>query len=378
MKVHIALVGKQTLPVFIPALNYAPNKVYLIYSEETRESAMAIQSKLCQLRKGQMDTEMFLFDPVNIREIKKGIKKLKDKISPNDEVSVNLSGGTKTWSIVFYQMFNARTNTTCFYHDQNGFMWDFKTGESVETTTGNVSFSDLCALHNVEIESLNDIKDYDENDDDCLLEIKKMYDANPFGLCNLTTKMYDSGDAYVEINDGSSIEKDPNCPNIYTVDLANYGYVELSSNHIDHLLFNTGWFEYLVARLLSKWKQQREIFLNVKFRLIETGIEINEVDIVVRTKKKYLFVECKTSAYSPSDVDKFNDVAKNYGGIATKRIFVTYREPNKKNVEKYQKYSTVISKCKKLKMPFFVYKDIISDPSRFYEQLDLYMAELNE
>ena len=299
-------------------------------------------------------------------------------ISPDDEVSVNLSGGTKTWSVVFYQMFNARKNTICFYHDQNGFMWDFKTGRSVETTTSNVSFNDLCALHNIEIESLNDIKEYDETDEECLAEIMKMYDANSYGLCNITAKMHDSGYAYVEIDDGSSIEKDPNSPHAFSIDLANYGYAELCSTHIEHLLFNTGWFEYLIARLLSKWKQQREIFLNVKFRLIETGVEINEVDIVVRTKKKYLFVECKTSAYSPSDVDKFNDVAKNYGGIATKRIFVTYKEPNKRSEEKYQKFSTVISKCKKLKMPFFVYKDIIKDTQLFYEQLDQYMAELNE
>ncbi len=375
MKVHIALIGKQTLPIFIPALNIAPENVFLIYSEKTKEAAMTIQSKLFQLRKDQIKVNSFLFDPVDIKEIKKSIKKLKEFISPDDEVSVNLSGGTKTWSIVFYQMFNARKNTTCFYLDQNGYIWDFKTEKATETTTSNVSLTDLCALHNIDIESSIDIKEYDESDDECLDEIRKLYDFNTYSFCNLTNKMYDTGGSYVEIEDGSSIERDREN---YSIDLTNYGFVELNSTHIEHLLFNTGWFEYLVARLLYKWKQQREIFLNVKFRLIETGVEINEVDIVVRTKNKYLFVECKTSAYSPSDVDKFNDVAENYGGIATKRIFVTYKEPSKRNEEKFQKYSTVISKCKKLKMPFFVYKDIIKDTRMFYEQLDQYMAELNE
>ena len=322
--------------------------------------------------------EIKYFDPVDIRKIKKGIKKLKEEIAPDDEVSVNVSGGTKTWSVVFFQMFNARENTICFYHDQNGFIWDFKTGLSVETTTGNVSLTDLCALHNIEIESLNDIKEYDESDNESLIEIRKMYDANSFVFINLAKTMYETGQRYIEIEDGSNIERDNANPNSYTIDMANYGYVELSSKHINHLLFNTGWFEYLVAQLLSKWKQQCEIFLNVKFRLIETGVEINEVDIVVRTKKKYLFVECKTSAYSPSDVDKFNDVAKNYGGIATKRIFITYKEPSRRNEEKYSKFETVKSKCKKLKMPFFVYKTIEKAPSLFYEQLDKYMAELNE
>lgn len=378
MKVHITLVGKQTLPVFIPALYYAPEKVFLICSEETKEPAITIQEKLYQIRQDLIVVEIKVFDPVDIKKIKKGIKKLKEEIAPNDEVTVNVSGGTKTWSVVFYQMFNARNNTTCFYHDQNGYIWNFKTEQAVETTTGNVSITDLCALHNIEIESLNDIKEYDESDNTCLIEIRRMYDTNSFVFVNLAKTMYETGQRYVEIEDGSYIEKDNANSNAYIIDMTNYGNAELCSTHINHLLFNTGWFEYLVAQMLSRWRQQREIFLNVKFRLIETGVEINEVDIVVRTKKKYLFVECKTSAFSPSDVDKFNDVAKNYGGIATKRIFITYKEPSRRNEEKYSKFETVKSKCKKLKMPFFVYKTIEKDPNQFYDQLDKYMAELNE
>lgn len=376
MKIHITLVGKQTLPVYIPALYYASEKIFLICSEETRESAITIKSKLDQIRKDKVDVELLYFDPVNIREIKKGIRKLTQQISPVDELTVNVSGGTKTWSVVFYQMFSVRKNTVCFYLDQNGFIWDFKTGLAVETTTVNVSITDLCALHNIEIESLNDINEYDYNDEQCLAEIQDMYDAKSYEFSILTKSMYETGNQYEEIDGGSSIEK--NGPNSYTIDIMGYGEAELSSTHIDHLLFNTGWFEYMVARFLSKWEQQSEIFLNVKFRLIETGVEINEVDVVVRTKKKYLFVECKTSAYSPSDVDKFNDVAKNYGGIAVKRIFVTYKEPNKWNKEKYSKYETVKSKCKKLKMPFFVYKEIERNPDQFFAQLNKYMTELNE
>ena len=71
MKVHIALIGKQTLPIFIPALNIAPESVFLIYSEKTKEAAMTIQSKLFQLRKDQIKVKSFLFDPVDIKEIKK-------------------------------------------------------------------------------------------------------------------------------------------------------------------------------------------------------------------------------------------------------------------------------------------------------------------
>ena len=377
MKVHITLVGKQTLPVFIAALHDAPDKVLLICSDETKESANAIKTKLKQIRE-EMDVNTHFFDPVNVKEIRKEIRRLKEGLKPLDEVRVNLSGGTKSWSVVFYQMFCALANTTCFYLDQNGYMWDFKSGEAVETTTSNVSFTDLCALHDIEIESLTDISEYDDDDATCLDTIRKMYDKNSYGLSMLTKKMAESGNNYEELEDGNSIERDYRNPNHYSIDLNYYGQEDICCPHADQLLFNTGWFEYLVARLLSRWKQQCEIFLNVKFRLIETGVEINEVDIVVRTKKKYLFVECKTAVYSPTDIDKFNDVAKNYGGIATKRIFIIYKKPDKRKIENFQRFQTVASKCKKLKMPFFIYREIENNTDAFFAQLDKYMAELNE
>ena len=56
---------------------------------------------------------------------------------------------------------------------------------------------------------------------------------------------------------------------------------------------------------------------------LKPGFSKNEVDIIVNTEIKPVFVECKTSVYDSTDVDKFATVVSNYGGAACKALFVT-------------------------------------------------------
>ena len=49
----------------------------------------------------------------------------------------------------------------------------------------------------------------------------------------------------------------------------------------------------------------------------------NEVDIIINTGTKPLFVECKTQIQNTTDIDKFASVIKNYGGMGSKGIFIT-------------------------------------------------------
>jgi hypothetical protein len=50
---------------------------------------------------------------------------------------------------------------------------------------------------------------------------------------------------------------------------------------------------------------------------------MNEVDIIVNTGKKLLFVECKTQVFNSIDIDKFATVIRNYGGLGSKGLLVT-------------------------------------------------------
>lgn len=94
-----------------------------------------------------------------------------------------------------------------------------------------------------------------------------------------------------------------------------------SPNAVD-LAFNSGWFEFKVAKLLSTWSRSMEICMNCKFPY-KKDVDKNETDIIINTGSKILFVECKTQINNTTDIDKFRSVIKNYGGMGSKGLFVT-------------------------------------------------------
>lgn len=98
--------------------------------------------------------------------------------------------------------------------------------------------------------------------------------------------------------------------------------IVLKSPHAIDLAFNSGWFEYKVARLLSHWKKAKNIYMNCRFPF-KSNVDKNEVDIIVNAGNKLLFVECKTQINKTTDIDKFNSVVRAYGGTASKALFVT-------------------------------------------------------
>ena len=113
--------------------------------------------------------------------------------------------------------------------------------------------------------------------------------------------------------------------------------IVLKSPHAIDLAFNSGWFEYKVARLLSHWKKAKNIYMNCRFPF-KSNVDKNEVDIIVNAGNKLLFVECKTQINKTTDIDKFNSVVRAYGGTASKALFVTdaiMTDVAKKKCEEY-------------------------------------------
>ena len=61
-----------------------------------------------------------------------------------------------------------------------------------------------------------------------------------------------------------------------------------------------------VAEILSRWEKTKNIYMNCKFLVNQENIDIkkaeqtpkNEVDIIIDTGDKALFVECKTPRLS--------------------------------------------------------------------------------
>lgn len=109
------------------------------------------------------------------------------------------------------------------------------------------------------------------------------------------------------------------------------------SEHIDKIVLNTGWFELYVARMIQSAYPEYQIWMNCEFKNRNNRAK-NEVDIIVNTGNKLIFVECKTQVYESTAVDKFRSVVHNFGGLGSKHLFVTYSQMKAEAKEKCDDY----------------------------------------
>ena len=339
-KVHITFVGGQPIPVYYVAKNINPDKIIYIYSNRTFEEMQLIRDELKEI-----ETEEILLDAVLPQEIKKCAEKLAAKYF-QDEVTVNISSGTKSWSYWFGVIFDRCENATILYLDQNSNLWNYKTLNSVKLTFDMpINFR----LQGNPINNYTEYGDYTEADFKAIEEIENIrrFDNNTFNeLVLLLTPekrtqikaskgKIDSGESYVEW-DRKNTRVD-----IYIIKKNGKSLTKtLVSPHVIDLAFNTGWFELKVAKMISRWQHAKKIYMNCRFPSAEKQ-DKNEVDIIVDTGEKVLFVECKTQIKTSTDIDKFRSVVKKYGGMGSKALFVTHSDMSELSKEKCEEYRII-------------------------------------
>lgn len=332
LNIHIALVGGQAYPVYLAIMAYKPDRVILICSEQTIEPAKRIADEI------QIETQFLLFDPVDLNKIFRKTEECAVQINESDFVSVNISGGTKPWALAFFSIFSKMKNASIIYVDQNCYIWDFLTGES---RTAELDMKALFKLHGTPLVDYIPFLDYTMEDHKMAMKIKDMYHYNARELYLLIAEFEQKEQLQTASTPkGSLLTWDQKAQTfrlfLKTKDKSDYK-TQLSSPHIRQLLLNTGWFEYEVAKMISGWNKAKEIRLNCKF-LFQDNKSKNEIDIIVNTGTKLLFVECKTNIHTTTDIDKFNSAVKNYGGMGSKALIVTLKELSQKAKEKCRDY----------------------------------------
>ncbi|HBK28451.1 MAG TPA: hypothetical protein DDZ04_00760 [Parabacteroides sp.] len=342
-KIHIALVGGQPAPVYHGIVATKPDKVVFVYSENSEDVLESLKREI----NIPIDEQKPL-DPTDPMKILMRAKELADKYK-NDDVSLNISSGLKSWSHLFGIVFDKMENAEVVYMDQNNVLWNYKT----MTCSDDFDFDmhALFRLYGNPLVNYTPFEQYTEEDIKVMKEVENIRRFNVEVFNKLVTVLnkdkqnkllsQKSGRFNIE-NDSSYVEwtkKNEGAGVINDV-------VELSLNktgknvtrkfvspHALSLVFNSGWFEYKVALMLSKWDKAKEICLNCRFPS-KVGLDKNEVDIIVNTGKKILFVECKTQISSSADIDKFRSVVNGYGGMGSKGLFVTDAKMSEFNDEK--------------------------------------------
>lgn len=327
MKVHITLVGAQTAPVYQGLKDANADLNLLIHSEQTESEAKRIKSEI------DKPCELTPFDPVDLPKIIESAEKLSARFATEELVSVNISGGTKLWSIFIYKAFSILPNTSIFYIDQNNKIWNLKDSES------HIADFDMDAqfrLNGNPLTKYKSLTDFDEKDFSAINEIKELRKNNPKDFNDLTAYLSDKTHINEHVlKSGSWLKWDSTYKLFKGEFITKYGIktFQLESKNIRNLLLKTGWFELEIAKIFSKWKYSKEIRINCFFPTIK-GIPKNEIDLIINTGNKLLFIECKTQIKKVTDIDKFAAAVKNYGGSGSKAIFITESSMSNTAIEK--------------------------------------------
>ena len=317
MKVHITLVGGQPAPVYNGIVATQPDKIVFIYSDSTRETADRIADELKTTA-----SERRKFDPVDLNEIERKVLQCADKYK-DDTVTVNISGGTKPWAFYFAKVFGQMDNATLFYTDQNNMLWNLS-----DKTSQPIQF-DMDSQFRIlghPLDRYISFATMGDDDKETLAAIKELMAFSQGHLFNLISAFNAHPEQTVQTHqNGSSLEWNKKERRFEVTLFKPSGKTmtkTLKSENVRSLLLNAGWFEYEVASMLSKWDKAKDIRMNCVFPFKDSSPK-NEIDVIVDTGSKLLFVECKNQIKNLTDIDKFNSAVKNYGGLGSKALFVT-------------------------------------------------------
>lgn len=342
--VQIALVGGQPTPVYQGIIHLHPDQVVLVCSENSRKVADDIRRQLPFYE----DKNILIYEisDIDLEAMYKTAELIEQALPKGITLSLNLSGGMKLWSIIFNNVFR-RKRRSChsFFIGQNGTFFDLK--EKVSGTKVDFDMDAQFGILGHKIDSYTPLSDYD-SEDFRVLNVIQQWGFSPnyhYKLKELTESFVDK----YKKNHGNTLYKNPE--NVDTKsghldwDPATKTFecvlgtksLKFTSPHVENIVLNTGWFELYVARMIAKANPNYQIRLNCVFKTRKNTTK-NEVDIIVNTGNKLIFVECKTQIKNTTDVDKFRSVVSNYGGLGSKHLFVTYWEMKPDAKEKCEDY----------------------------------------
>lgn len=332
--VHIALVGGQTYPVYLGIAETSPDRVMLVHSRSSLAEAQRIAAEFSGTG---ISFAYELCDPVNVKQVLEKTRMLAEVLSDEDHYTINLTSGTKVWSILFHEAFATKPHVRFIYVDQSCNIYDLSNGDSHPGAP--VDTDRVFRLNNTVALSYRDFKELTPEDINAILQLQEMHGANRKAFSRLTIYMphnHDSdGKTTTEYN-GSSLSWD-SATNAVNIRIRKSGdsYMEetITAPHIADLVFKSGWFEAEVARHLALWKHSREVRMNVMFPY-EAGSTKNEIDVIVNTGSRIVFVECKTSILNVTDLDKFSKAVRNYGGTGCHALFVCSSKMRPEALEK--------------------------------------------
>ncbi len=319
--------GRQTAPVCQVIEHVKPDQMILLPSQDSHQYAETVKAEF----DGKIDCDIYNLPVEDIPAIQNMAVVIAEAIPMNYEVTLDLTSGVKPWALIFLEVFKEKLpQSDVYYVYQGGKLINMSKYEEV----GEVDFD-----YNMQFKLLGHsfsghtmLAEYTLEDDVAMIALKNYYKRYSkqftplmmeFGKYIGRNKLKSTQNINFQDSRGY-VSWDADTKSM-SIEITKRKPITLSSPHAWHLATNAGWFEYYVARTLSEIFPSDQIFMNCHFKSTINN-DLNEVDIIVNTGKKLLFVECKTQIKDSNDVDKFASVVRNYGALSSKSLFVTFWE----------------------------------------------------
>lgn len=329
-KFHITLLGKECLPAYYPIIEFHPDFIYIIGTEQNAYIARRLQKVLSSkgFRSKALDVDAF-----DIRSIIAQFEAIHAQIDPGSEVTYNITGGTKLMAIGAY-IVARQHNAQVVYTNSDSYI-DLNTFES-HTLNCTVDNETIFALQG---QILKSYEVYREDKDTLSVAYQIMnfirHDKKIYArLHNLHIKQqlqkFYHTDTLLYRADENSIS------------IENEGKVLLQITHPNArlLLWEGRWWEILVSHAIYEWSNGRYvIWHSVIFDPKDKDAKAqnkdkNEIDILINTGNKLLFVECKSGNATQDTINKMGMIRQIYGSDKSSSVLVSFYPIRKELYEK--------------------------------------------
>lgn len=334
-KVLINLIGKETIPNFHAYKEIQPDILIQVFSDFSKKAANIIAA-LIDINA----TKVFSIecDGWNFTDL---LGKLRQnvKILANDELYVNVTGGTKMMALAAYEFAKEQApniDVKIFYTTTNSEIVWFREKDHLTSFNSVFSIKELITLQN---QKINSSFNFDETYEKFKTQIeiidkdlpKSSSSWNKFLTCinNYVRIKEEKNQTFSKIAEtlNSSqnlflIEKKHNLISI-SLEKKSWMKFELPDTEVLWFLVNGGWFELMVAERLVKKYPNYELLLNVIFNFKSNQKLVrNEVDVLMSDGNKLIFIECKSGIINSKDIDAIKIRKEVYGGLIGDSILV--------------------------------------------------------
>lgn len=327
------------MPILLGIREFDPEQVYLLCTKESEKGLAAIRQMTGKVKIKEIQVEAF-----NYGTVKKACENILPLINEGDELSVNLTGGTKVMALAC-QAFVLEHQLKGFYINQNNTLLSIP-GYQISPVNQKLSIDDFLKLsgHKYTFERLSD---YNGQDRAAVTGIETFASTNQYkDIMNHVRRTFRdqalplAGDETFGNGDRLRYKWSDKEVEIFIYGKSKHRFV---SKKIIDLFFNAAWWEVTIALGLEKELKPKELLIKVKLPYIgDSTTDKNEIDILINDNNKLIFIECKSGTVKNADVQKMKTVKETYGGLVSKSLLVSLYPPGGTILERCQELDIIV------------------------------------